>query len=88
MGFSITVSFNNKLRRAVPRRHLIFQVIKRSIILVLLGLMLNSHGRNSTFDNLRFPGVLQRIGVTYLIVGLMEAVFAKRMYEEGEVSKF
>lgn len=82
MGFSVTISFNNKLRRAIPRRQLVFQVVKRSLILILLGLMVNSHCNKTTLEAIRIPGVLQRIGVTYFIVGLLEALFSPRLYDE------
>lgn len=85
MGFSLTISLQNKLRRAVPRRSLVFQVIRRSFILIMLGLILNSNKNMSTIAELRFPGVLQRIGITYLIVGLLEVTFTKRI--EPEVSE-
>nr|CAH7743930.1 unnamed protein product [Callosobruchus chinensis] len=78
MGFSLSISLQNKLRRAVPRRHLLCQVLKRSLILVLLGLILNSNKNMSTIADLRFPGVLQRIGICYLVVGLLEGFFTKR----------
>lgn len=86
MGFSLAVSYNSKLRKAVPRRQLFFQVFRRSCLLVLIGVMINSHNRNSTLGNLRFPGVLQRIGITYFFVGLMETFFAKR--SQVDVSAF
>lgn len=78
MGVSLVVSLKNRLRHAVPRRHLVFHVLQRSFILILLGIILNSHGNPATLNQLRFPGVLQRIGITYLIVGLLEIAFTKR----------
>lgn len=87
MGFSIIISLRNRLRSAMPRRQIIMQIVYRSIILMLIGLILNSHGRKSELDDLRFPGVLQRIGITYLVVGLLEAVFTKRS-PNYEVNQF
>lgn len=78
MGLSLTVSFQNKLRRAVPRRQMVFHVIRRSFTLILLGIILNSNKNMSTIADLRFPGVLQRIGMTYLVVGILEVIFTKR----------
>lgn len=86
MGFSLSVSFKNKLRHAVPRRQLVFLVIRRSIILIFLGFMLNSHGRIETLETVRYPGVLQRIGFSYLIVGIIEAALAKRSFSIIQVS--
>lgn len=84
MGLSLAVSLQSRLRRGVPRRSLVFQVIRRSFILILLGLILNSNHNMSTIAELRYPGVLQRIGITYLIVGLLEVAFTRRI--ETEVS--
>lgn len=86
MGFSISVSLKSKLRRAVPRRQLIFQIIRRSIILIFLGFMLNSHGRVESLATVRYPGVLQRIGFAYLVVGILEASLAKRVTNTFEVN--
>lgn len=86
MGLSLTISLQGKLRRAVPRRSLIFQVIRRSLILIFLGMILNSNQNMSTIADLRFPGVLQRIGITYLIVGLLEVAFTKRTDVEVSIT--
>lgn len=83
---SLTISLNNKLRRAVPRRQLFMQVLRRAVVLILLGIVLNSHKNKSTLVNLRVPGVLQRIGVTYLVVGIIESLFAKRSVSVNEVN--
>lgn len=85
MGVSLVVSLRNRLRHAVPRRQLVFHVLQRSFVLILFGIILNSHGNPATLNKLRFPGVLQRIGVTYLIVGLLETVFTKRTETVSEV---
>lgn len=85
---SLNISLHGKLRRAVPRRYLVVHVLRRSFMLIILGLMLNSHGSFERLSELRVPGVLQRIGVTYLIVGLLETAFAKRVESVNEVSFF
>ena len=41
-------------------------------------LVLNSLGGNNDLRTLRIPGVLQRFGFAYLIVGLIQAIFANR----------
>ena len=57
---------------------MVFQVIRRSLVLVFLGLLINSSNNMSTIADLRFPGVLQRIGITYFIIGILEVIFTKR----------
>lgn len=50
-----------------------FNVIKKSFILILLGLFLNGFPLFN-FTTIRIPGVLQRLGVVYLIVSLFYLV--------------
>jgi heparan-alpha-glucosaminide N-acetyltransferase len=45
-------------------------------MLVAIGISLNSFGHND-LRTLRLPGVLQRLGVCYLIIGVMEAAQMK-----------
>ncbi|CAH1098452.1 unnamed protein product [Psylliodes chrysocephalus] len=78
MGLSLTVSIQNKMRALVPKRLMVFQVIRRSLILILLGIIINSNKNLSTIAELRIPGVLQRIGLVYLVVGILEVIFTKR----------
>ncbi|CAG9862798.1 unnamed protein product [Phyllotreta striolata] len=78
MGFSLSVSLQRKIRTLVPKRLMIFQVIRRSFILMLLGIVINSNANLSTIADLRIPGVLQRIGIVYLVVGILEVVFTRR----------
>lgn len=79
MGLSLMVSLQNKLRRSVPRRILVFQVIRRSLILIFLGIVINSSKHTLVISELRLPGVLQRLGITYFIVGILEITFTKRI---------
>jgi heparan-alpha-glucosaminide N-acetyltransferase len=83
MGVSFAVSLQAKLRRAVPRRQLVINVMRRSFILILLGVIINSNQNLQTIGSLRFPGVLQRIGITYFVVGILEITFTKRSEVEN-----
>ncbi|KAF5283147.1 hypothetical protein FQA39_LY17405 [Lamprigera yunnana] len=88
MGISLTVSLSNKLRRAVPRRQIFMGLLRRSLILLFVGIILNSNEhRIYDLSNLRFPGVLQRLAVTYLIVGMIEVIFAKRTISVNEFGR-
>lgn len=82
MGFSLSVSLQKRLRSGVPRRLLIIQIIRRAIILVGLGIMINSNHNLQTIAQLRYPGVLQRFGITYFIVGILEVWFTPRLQQE------
>jgi predicted acyltransferase len=69
-GLSMTYSFAARMRRGVTRPQLAKHVVVRSVLLVVLGLVLNGF---PLFDlaNLRIPGVLQRIGLCFLFTGLV-----------------
>ena len=52
-------------------------VLRRSATLFFLGLVINSIGDgHNDLRTLRIPGVLQRFGFAYLIVGIMQVIFA------------
>ena len=81
MGVSLAISTQSQLRNSLPRQRLVLRVIKRSLILVCLGLIINS-SQPSDLRTLRLPGVLQRFGLTYLVVGLTESLLLPRQYPE------
>jgi predicted acyltransferase len=66
VGVSITLSFSKRVARGDDRSRLLLHVLRRSALLVLIGLMLGLVPRFD-FAHLRYPGVLQRIGVCYLL---------------------
>ena len=82
MGVSLVISTQSQLRNSVPRKKIILRVIKRSIILVFLGLIINSE-RSNDLKTFRLPGVLQRFGLTYIIVGCTEAMLLPRQFPEA-----
>jgi len=82
MGVSLAISTQSQLRNSTPRKKIVLRVIKRSIILVFLGLIINSEGGNNDLSTMRFPGVLQRFGVTYMVVGVMESMLLPRQYPD------
>ena len=69
-GLSMTYSFAARGRRGQTRGQLALHIAERSAFLILLGLFLNGF---PMFDwhNLRIPGILQRIGLCYLLTGLL-----------------
>ncbi|KAI5733432.1 hypothetical protein M8J76_011898 [Diaphorina citri] len=77
MGVSLTFSLCSKLRSGASRAHLFLSVLRRSVILIVLGLVL-SNLNNSDVTKLRYMGVLQRLGLAYLFVASVET-FLMRM---------
>jgi predicted acyltransferase len=77
VGVSITLSFTARLRRGGTRGELARHVAFRSLAIVAVGLFLNVFP-HFHFATMRYPGVLQRIGVCYLIAGLFVLWTARR----------
>jgi len=71
MGASCVLSLNSQLRRALSKKKILRKILRRSVLMVLLGLMLNSLGDNN-ITTLRIPGVLQRLAFVYVIVASLE----------------
>jgi predicted acyltransferase len=69
VGVSMAFSFARRLELS-DTKHLHIQIIRRTLIILALGLFLNIF---SFFNdgNYRIPGVLQRIAICYFFVGLM-----------------
>jgi predicted acyltransferase len=68
VGITAVLSLSARMARGAARRELFFGVLRRAVLIYLLGLLVNSF----PFTNLhavRFVGVLPRIALCYLIVG-------------------
>ncbi|XP_017762128.1 PREDICTED: heparan-alpha-glucosaminide N-acetyltransferase-like isoform X2 [Eufriesea mexicana] len=76
MGLTITISKRAELRVTTLRYKIILRCLRRSVILILLGLMLNSKSSKSLND-LRFPGVLQLLAISYFVCTTLEIIFMK-----------
>ena len=70
VGIAITISFGEKLRCGENESRRVAQILRRAAVLVGLGLVLNGFPA-VTLTSLRFPGVLQRIGVCYACAALL-----------------
>lgn len=65
VGFSISLSFYKRQQDSVLKS--IFKVFKRTLILIFIGLIINGFP-SYDLDNIRIPGILQRIALCYMIV--------------------
>jgi predicted acyltransferase len=66
VGVSLTLSFARRVERGDDRGRLLLHVLRRSALIFGVGLFLNAVPRFD-FSTLRIPGVLQRIGICYLV---------------------
>ncbi len=73
VGASIVFAYEARLAKGVTRAQLAWHTAKRACILYLLGIVVNSFP-HFHLVHMRFYGVLQRIAVCYLVVGLFYLV--------------
>ncbi|XP_011333866.1 heparan-alpha-glucosaminide N-acetyltransferase isoform X2 [Ooceraea biroi] len=76
MGVCIPIALSAQLRRGVSKSQISCSILKRSFLLFLIGVSLNTLGTNAQLENIRIFGVLQRFGISFLIVGLVYLCFA------------
>lgn len=70
MGLSAVFAIEARLARGASRGQIVRHTVQRAIILCLLGIVVNSFP-SFALEHMRFYGVLQRIGVCYLVVSLL-----------------
>ena len=77
LGAAIPFSLGRRVESGAARGRLFLRVLRRSAVLVALGLLLAAY---PFFDlsALRLPGVLQRIGAVYLVAGAAFLFLSKR----------
>lgn len=79
VGVSSTFSFGNALAKGATREQLLTKSIKRGLLIILVGLLLHAFPYyNADLATLRFPGVLQRIGLAYLMAAPIILYFSTR----------
>jgi predicted acyltransferase len=69
VGASIVFAFHARVKRGATRKQLAWHTVQRAIILFLLGMVVNNFPF-FRWEHMRFYGVLPRIAVCYLVVGL------------------
>ncbi|XP_055680422.1 heparan-alpha-glucosaminide N-acetyltransferase-like [Lutzomyia longipalpis] len=76
MGVSTALAVNSQISQKVSKASILLQILKRSVILFLLGLFINTiYG--AQFKTLRIMGVLQRLGICYFIVASLHTIFRR-----------
>lgn len=69
-GVAMPYSLTRRLESGYPKGRLYWRVIRRGLVLVLLGLVFQGL-LNFDFANLRYPSVLGRIGLAYMFAALI-----------------
>ena len=66
-GVSTVFAMSKGRERGNSRSWIWMRSLRRCVVLILLGLLVNAFPHFLDLENLRLPGVLQRIGITYFI---------------------
>lgn len=80
MGTSIALSINTMLRSGCSRLSLLKKVLWRTLLLFIIGVVIinpNYCQGPLSWDNLRIPGVLQRLALSYLVVACLDLLVAR-----------
>ncbi len=80
VGFSMILSINKRI--AVGKANLLKHILVRGSLLVGLGFLLGLLP-DFNFDTVRIPGVLQRIGFCYMLVGVIVVFFSRSEVKEN-----
>ncbi|NWX91701.1 HGNAT acetyltransferase, partial [Nothoprocta pentlandii] len=89
MGTSVSLSLSSMLRWGSSKKKVLLKILWRSFLLILLGIVVvnpNYCLGPLSWDNLRIPGVLQRLGFTYLVVAALQLPFTGIAAENVPVS--
>jgi predicted acyltransferase len=70
-GVSTPYSVGRALEMGKSRNQLLIKVIKRGLILIILGVIYNNGLQLVPFDSIRFPSVLGRIGLAYMLANII-----------------
>jgi predicted acyltransferase len=71
VGVSLVFSFESRLSKGDSRTTLLRHAFRRAVIIFAIGLGLNYIEALASSTGLRIPGVLQRIGICYLVASIL-----------------
>ena len=78
-GVATPYSIGNALENGTPKNQLLFRVIKRGLILIILGVLYNNGGfQIKPLSEIRFPSVLGRIGSAYIFANIIYLYAGKK----------
>lgn len=79
-GVATPFSVGRQLEQGKPKSHLVVRVVKRGLILVVLGIIFNNGLKIQPVSEMRFASVLGRIGLAYLFANLIY-LFARKRWQ-------
>ncbi|XP_073978230.1 heparan-alpha-glucosaminide N-acetyltransferase [Rhodnius prolixus] len=75
MGVCIPISVKSQLNKEITRLKILSSVLRRSVLLFLLGIALNTVDVGPELSTLRIFGVLQRFSISYFITAVLVTLF-------------
>lgn len=79
-GVATPFSIASRLKKGKTKQQIVWHVIKRGLILVLLGIIYNNGLQIQPVAQIRFASVLGRIGLAYMFANLI-FIFARRNWQ-------
>jgi predicted acyltransferase len=76
-GVATPFSVGRELEKGNGRKKVLWRVVKRGLILIILGLIYNNGLHLRPFEDIRFPSVLGRIGIAYMFANII-FIYSKR----------
>lgn len=70
-GVAMPFSLGKRIERGDDKHKLMIHVIRRGLVLVVLGIIYNNGLFQMPWSEMRYPSVLGRIGLAYLLAGLI-----------------
>lgn len=77
-GVATPFSIESRLKKGKTKQQVLAHIIKRGLILVLLGIILNNGLQVQPVSNMRFASVLGRIGLAYMFANIIYLYTKKR----------
>jgi predicted acyltransferase len=79
VGVAVELSVSSRLSRGMTREQIFWQAVRRSVLLIVLGIVLNGFPKYD-LATLRLEGVIQRIAVCYLAAVVLRLWFGWRVH--------
>src|ERR1700760_2435176 len=76
-GVATPFSFGRELEKGNPKKKVLLRVIRRGLILVILGIIYNNGLHLRPISDIRFASVLGRIGIAYMFANII-FIYTKR----------
>ncbi len=83
-GVAVPYSLGRLLEKGTPKQKVLIKVIKRGLILVILGIIYNNGLKIQPIAEMRFGSVLGRIGMAYMLAAIIY-IFTK---QQGQIIWF